>query len=148
MIKPGPGYDGEYPEPASPAVTAAMKGNRRSDTKPEVLIRSELHRAGYRFRKDLRIEIEGEARSPRPDIIFTKKKLAVFIDGCYWHYCPEHGRLPKHNTAYWRAKFRRNRERDQQDKNALADAGWTVLRIWEHEPVPRAVEAIKEVLEA
>lgn len=137
----------EYPHPASPAVTAAMKGNRRSDTTPETKIRSLLHRAGYRFRKDYRITLCH--RSARPDIAFTAKQVAIFIDGCFWHSCPIHGRTPAGpNTQYWQAKLAANTKRDHQNNHDLQEAGWTVMRIWEHQEPRDAVLAIISTLHA
>lgn len=134
----------DYPKPTSAAVTEVMKANKRTNTKPEVLIRSSLHRLGYRFRKDLAIKAEN--RKPRPDIVFTKKKVAVFIDGCFWHYCPQHGHIPKSNVKYWDAKLKRNAHRDSLDTKDLQRAGWTVLRIWEHTPIDKAVDEIVKSL--
>ncbi len=136
----------DYPRPSSAAVTAAMKGNRRANTKPEALIRASLHRLGYRFRKDTIIKID--KIKPRPDIIFPQKKVAVFIDGCFWHYCPEHGHIPKSNVQYWQPKLKRNKERDRENTNALTANGWTVLRIWEHTPIKLAVSQIIRTLTA
>ena len=122
-----------------------MKGNRRTDTKPETYLRSLLHAQGYRFRKDYRIDV-GERRV-RPDIVFTKQKVAVFVDGCFWHVCPEHGRVPGgKNAAYWESKLSRNSKRDESDTEALKAAGWTVIRIWEHEPIDRASEVVTSCL--
>ena len=109
-----------------------MRGNRRKDTKPEVEIRSLLHAAGHRFRKDYPIQA-GEI-TVRPDIVFTRQQLAVFIDGCFWHRCPEHGNQPRVNRPYWDEKLRRNVARDKRVNAALDLAGWRVVRIWEHEP--------------
>ena len=135
----------EYPHPTSHAVTAAMKGNRRANTKPETHLRSSLHALGLRFRKDLRFEVGG--RFVRPDIVFTRRKLAVFVDGCFWHLCPEHGRIPGGtNAQYWQAKLSRNARRDKADTAALEDAGWLVVRVWEHEPVDQAVERVTRTL--
>ena len=120
----------EYPSPTSPAVTAVMRGNRRADTGPERQVRSLLHASGYRYRTDYRLDVPG-ARV-RPDIVFTRRRLAVFIDGCFWHRCPEHGTSPRANTHYWAAKLERNVLRDRRVDQALRAAGWTVLRIWEH----------------
>lgn len=113
-----------------------MQAIRRRDTKPELAVRSELHEAGLRYRCDLRIEVGG--RTVRPDIVFTRKKVAVFIDGCFWHSCPEHGTRPKRNTDYWNPKLQRNHERDALNTRVLEEAGWVVVRAWEHEE-PTAV---------
>jgi DNA mismatch endonuclease (patch repair protein) len=135
-----------YPYPVSPAVSAAMRGNRRADTKPEVMLRSSLHRRGLRFRKDHPIDL-GDRRKPRPDIVFTRKKVAVFIDGCFWHHCPEHGRVPGgRNATYWEAKIARNLARDRWDDESLRSHGWRIVRVWEHEPLDVAVAMIESAL--
>jgi DNA mismatch endonuclease, patch repair protein len=87
-----------YPYPSSPGARAVMRGNRRVDTRPERQVRSLLHARGYRFRKDHLIEVPG-ARV-RPDVVFTRHRVAVFIDGCFWHRCPEHGTSPRANSHY------------------------------------------------
>lgn len=130
-----------YPEPASSAVTAAMKGNRRADTKPEVAVRAELHRKGLRFRKDYFLPIR-EARGIRADIVFTRARVAVFIDGCFWHGCPDHGHAPRRNTRYWAPKLERNRRRDQLVTARLVEDGWRVIRLWEHVPPAEAAGLI------
>lgn len=107
-----------------------MRANKRENTKPEVLLRSILHRRGLRFRKHL--AIQGQGARVRPDIVFTRNRLAVFVDGCFWHGCPEHGTQPKHNAGYWVPKLRRNAERDRKVNDALRAEGWRVLRFWEH----------------
>lgn len=109
-----------------------MRAIRRRDTKPEVALRKLLHAAGLRFRTDLRIDLG--AVKPRPDIVFTRRKVAIFVDGCFWHSCPEHGRPPSANSAYWSPKLAGNRERDHRYDEALGRAGWLVVRVWEHEP--------------
>jgi DNA mismatch endonuclease (patch repair protein) len=121
-----------------------MQAIRRADTKPEVALRSALHRLGYRFRKDYRINVE--TGWVRPDIVFTRQKLAIFVDGCFWHGCPEHGRAPKVNDWYWGPKFARTRDRDGANQHALAKAGWRVIRVWEHEPPHVAVERVHACL--
>jgi DNA mismatch endonuclease (patch repair protein) len=122
-----------------------MRANRRRDTGPERQLRSLLHAAGLRFRVDLPIVISGR-RPLRPDIVFTRAKLAIFIDGCFWHGCPAHGRRPKiQNGKYWGSKIARNIERDQEQAEALAGAGWTVLRFWEHDQPEAAAAEIKRV---
>ena len=132
----------DYPHPMSPAVTASMKGNRRTDTKPEVRLRSALHRLGYRFRKDYPVKVS-EKRACRPDIAFTKRKLAIFIDGCFWHLCPDHGRIPANNKEYWEPKLTRNKRRDDDDTRSLSGIGWKVVRIWEHIPLPEALSIVR-----
>src|SRR6201996_5561228 len=117
-----------------------MKANRRTDTKPELALRSALHALGYRYRKDLRLDLP--ARRVRPDIAFTGRKVAVFIDGCFWHACPEHGSKPKNNEGYWSPKLARNVERDRAADEGLAQAGRPGVRLWEHVPVGDAVSAV------
>lgn len=138
--------DSDYPLPNSQTVTNLMKANKRSNTKPEIAIRSLLHKSGFRFRKDLLIRTA--ERKCRPDIVFTRARLAVFLDGCFWHLCPEHGHIPKSNVTYWEPKLKRNRERDRLDTLALESEGWKVLRIWEHTPVQEAVDFIATRLQA
>ncbi len=99
-----------------------MQANRHRDTKPELALRSALHRAGFRYRVDYRIALPGGR--VRPDI--------VFVDGCFWHCCPEHGSQPSVTQAYWSPKLARNVERDVRNTELLRETGWTVLRIWEH----------------
>jgi DNA mismatch endonuclease (patch repair protein) len=123
----------DYPNPTSPAVTAAMKGNRRTNTKPEIALRRELHARGLRFRKDLLVRTSAGVRC-KVDIVFPRARVAVFIDGCFWHGCPERGNTPRANKSYWGPKLARNRDRDVRASDALAADGWTVIRAWEHEP--------------
>lgn len=107
-----------------------MQAIRSRDTKPELLIRRVLHAQGLRYRV---------AAKPLPDlrrtadIVFRPAKLAIFVDGCYWHGCPDHYVPPKTNTNYWSAKVLRNMTRDRDTNTQLQAAGWTVLRFWEHE---------------
>lgn len=117
-----------------------MAAIRRTDTKPEVQLRRELHRLGLRFRKDFRLDLEGGR--VRPDIVFTKRQVAVFVDSCFWHVCPDHGRQPTVHETYWTPKLARNVERDRAGDVALTQAGWTVIRVWEHEPLAEAVERV------
>lgn len=132
-----------YPHPTIPAVSRRMRANPRRDTQPEILLRSELHRRGLRFRKDLLLRVPG--RSVRPDIVFTRARLAVFVDGCFWHACPKHGNHPRVNTDYWRPKLARNVARDRAVDEALAQAGWKVLRAWEHEPISEVAQRVQAV---
>ena len=121
-----------------------MQANRRRYTKPELALRSALHRAGFRYRVDYRIDLPGGR--VRPDIVFTRKRIAVFVDGCFWHCCPEHGSRPSINQSYWSLKLARNVERDAQNTKLLREADWTVVRIWEHESVPSALTRVTEAL--
>jgi DNA mismatch endonuclease (patch repair protein) len=121
-----------------------MRRNPRRDTGPEVALRSELHRRGLRFRKDLPVRVPH--RVVRPDVVFTRARLAVFVDGCFWHVCPVHGNEPRANTDYWRPKLARNVARDRAVDAALERAGWRVLRAWEHEPVDAIADRIAGVL--
>ena len=95
-----------YPSAANEGRSANMRAIRRTGTKPEVALRSELHRLGYRYRKDHRLDLADGVRV-RPDIVFTARKVAVFVDGCFWHACPDHGREPSVNQWYWAPKLRR-----------------------------------------
>ena len=106
-----------------------MRSNRGRDTKPEIEVRRLLHAAGLRYRVDF-APLGGRRRA---DIVFTRKRVAVFVDGCFWHGCPQHATLPKLNADYWLPKLRRNVERDRETDAALKAAGWTVLRFWEHQ---------------
>jgi len=134
-----------YPAPSSPGRSANMKANRRADTKPELALRRALHGMGYRYRKDYRLDLAGGVRV-RPDIVFTARRVAVFVDGCFWHCCPEHGSQPAANSWYWEPKLRRNVERDRAADAALGDAGWTVIRLWEHESLEGAIATVVGVL--
>jgi DNA (cytosine-5)-methyltransferase 1 len=121
-----------------------MKAVRKADTAPEVALRSALHRAGYRYRKNFSVRAAGRSRSI--DIAFPKEGLAVFVDGCFWHQCPDHGTVPKSNRDYWVPKLKRNVERDLLVSAALRRSGWTVLRVWEHTPAEDAVSLIEKEL--
>ncbi|MEV7549233.1 very short patch repair endonuclease [Amycolatopsis sp. NPDC089917] len=137
---------GLYPAPKDAGRSRNMQANRRADTKPEVALRKALHRLGYRYRKDLRLTLDDGVKV-RPDVVFTARKVAVFVDGCFWHVCPDHGRQPTSNEWYWTPKLRRNVERDRLVTVALEHAGWRVVRIWEHVPLEAAVVAVTDVLE-
>lgn len=133
-----------YPHPLDADVSRRMRGNRRRDTRPERALRSALHARGLRFRKDLPIRAGG--RLVRPDIIFTRAKLTIFVDGCYWHACPEHGTEPRRNSAYWSRKLKGNVDRDRAVNTALCSAGWLVMRVWEHEDPEDAASRIVATL--
>src|SRR5690606_6808375 len=89
----------------------------------------DLHSRGLRFRVNFR------GLPGTPDVVLTRARLAVFVDGCFWHHCPEHGALPKNNREWWMAKFEATAARDRRKDGELASAGWLPLHFWEHEPV-------------
>lgn len=146
IVHLGGGAQAPYAEPTSAAASAMGRANRRSETKPEVRLRSHLHARGLRFRKDHPIRV-GSLRA-RPDIVFTRARVAVFVDGCFWHGCPEHHVAPKSNQDYWNPKLRANQERDRRVDIALTDAGWMVLHVWEHEDPLEAAIRIHEAVTA
>lgn len=127
------------PEPLDAETSARLQRQGRRDTKPELKIRSLLHRRGLRYRVD---------RKPLPDqrfradIVFGPAKVAVFVDGCFWHGCPIHGTLPKNNREWWQAKLLANAERDRRTDQALTAHGWLPMRFWEHDDQERIVEAV------
>lgn len=121
-----------------------MRATRRADTMPERALRSELQRLGLRFRKDLPLKLS--AGRVRPDVVFTRAKVAVFVDGCFWHLCPEHGQIPKANRDYWGPKLARNVERDRKNDAALIEDGWRVIRFFEHVPARAAAALVREVV--
>jgi DNA mismatch endonuclease (patch repair protein) len=122
-----------------------MRGNRRRDTRPERAVRSALHRAGLRFRVDLAIQV-ADGRPIRPDLVFPRQRVAVFVDGCFWHGCPDHGTRPVTNSEYWLPKIEANRGRDRRNTRALEAQGWTVLRAWEHEEPSLVVERVADTV--
>jgi DNA mismatch endonuclease, patch repair protein len=119
-----------------------MQRQRRRDTAPELAIRSALHRAGARYRVDH--SLPGLRR--RGDIVFAGRRVVVFVDGCFWHGCPEHATWPMENAEWWRNKIEANRARDRDTDARLSNDGWTVVRIWEHEAPEKAVARIVCVL--
>lgn len=116
--------------PSSSAKSAQMSRVRRHDTGAELAIRRVLWSRGLRYRVHTSIPEIGRSR---PDITFSRARVAVFVDGCFWHRCPDHGTMPKTNAAWWREKLEKNVRRDRSVDNALKQAGWEVIRIWEHE---------------
>ena len=133
---------GSRPAASSPAALARMVRQRRRDTRPEMDIRRLLHARGMRYRVDA--ALPGMRR--RADLIFTAARIAVFVDGCFWHGCPEHGTQPKNNAAWWADKIAANAERDRDTERRLTADGWSVLRIWEHEAPEMAAARIAEVV--
>lgn len=109
-----------------------MRANRRRDTVPELAVRRLVHAAGLRYRVDY--PPLADHRRLRADLVFTSARVAVFIDGCFWHGCPEHHRPARTNAEFWSEKVDGNQQRDARVDGLLKDAGWVVLRFWEHEP--------------
>lgn len=128
---------------SSPAVRRSMQGNRSRDTTPELAVRRAVHAMGLRYRVGTR---PIPALNRRADVVFRRAKVAVFVDGCYWHGCPKHFIPPRSNVSYWDGKIGRNVERDRQTDDLLKAAGWTIVRVWEHEdPVASAKQVAKTV---
>lgn len=131
---------------SSEGVRRSMKSNRRVDTIPERRLRSALHAQGLRFRKDYRIDLP--TLRVRADVAFPRQRVAVFVDGCFWHRCPEHATDPVRNSDFWAAKLDRNVERDRQVDEALTEAGWELVRGWEHEPAEAIAERVATAVAA
>ncbi|WP_096906181.1 MULTISPECIES: very short patch repair endonuclease [Dietzia] len=123
------------PAASSETVRVNMSRQKRRDTGCEMAVRRILHAEGIRYRVDFR-PLRDERF--RVDIGWRKYKLAVFIDGCFWHGCPEHGTVPKSNRTWWASKLYENQQRDRRVLATLEDAGWIAVRFWEHEP-PRSI---------
>lgn len=128
-----------------PLTSARMRAQRRRDTAPEVALRRELHRRGARFFVD-RAPLRGLRR--RADLVFPRRRVAVYVDGCFWHSCPQHATSPKNNAQWWADKLAANVVRDRNTDTRLADAGWTVVRIWEHEDPTEAADRVQAALRA
>ena len=123
--------------------SARMSKQRSKDTEPELALRRVLHAMGLRFfvhRRPLR-ELRRTA-----DIVFPRAKVAVFVDGCFWHGCEEHGNVPTVNGWYWRDKIVRNRERDADTDQVLGQRGWRAVRVWEHEDVDTAAARVRDAV--
>ncbi|HEX9774104.1 MAG TPA: very short patch repair endonuclease [Actinomycetota bacterium] len=121
-----------------------MRANRNRDTRPELALRSALHRRGPRFR--VHYLVTASEKAVRPDIVFPRAKTAVFVDGCFWHRCPDHGTMPRANPDYWRRKLQRNVWRDRSVDRELRASGWFVVRVWEHEPLADAAAKVIAVV--
>ena len=121
-----------------------MVSQRRRDTGPEILIRRMLFAQGFRYRVDA--ALPGMRR--RADLLFRTARVAVFVDGCFWHGCPEHGTRPKSNASWWAEKIDRNMQRDRDTDRRLVADGWVVVRVWEHEAPDAAARKVAEVIRA
>lgn len=136
---------GVRPSASSSHVRQRMQRQARRDTKPELALRSELFRRGLRYRVDV-APIKGSRR--RADVVFTRAKVAVYVDGCFWHSCPDHATAPAANDKWWAEKLARNVERDRDTDRRLIDAGWRVVRVWEHENPVAAADRVATALAA
>lgn len=133
------------PTASSPSVSSRMSRQRRKDTEIELAVRRLLHAAGFRYRVGLPVP---DMRRRTIDIAFTRARVAVFLDGCFWHGCPEHATRPKANSGWWAEKLDRNISRDSETNRRLEESGWLVLRFWEHEPAEAVTAAIRSALSA
>lgn len=120
-----------------------MQRQARKDTKPELALRGELWRRGLRYRVDVAPLPKMRRRA---DIVFTKAKVAVYVDGCFWHSCPEHATVPKSNRDWWIEKLAVNVRRDRDTDQRLRSAGWEVVRVWEHEDPSGAADVIEQLV--
>lgn len=124
---------------SSPAVRNSMLGNRSRDTKPELIVRRYLHSVGLRYRVHTRPIKDWNRRA---DIVFSRAKTAIFINGCFWHGCPGHYKEPKTNVGYWSQKIKRNVERDAETFKRLKAEGWLVIVLWEHEDLEKKAKHV------
>jgi len=116
---------------------------RQKGTDAEIVLRRELYRRGLRYRVDYEV-----MKKPRrvADVAFPRLKIAIFVDGCFWHGCPEHASWPKRNAEFWRQKIEANRHRDADTNDRLRSMGWMVLRFWEHESPIKAAEVVAQTV--
>lgn len=130
-----------HPGASSAQVSARMSGLHRRDNAHEMALRRALHSLGLRYRVSYRVP-----GAPRRtiDVAFTGRKIAVFVDGCFWHGCVDHGTKPRSNPEWWQRKLLANQDRDRDTNRLLQEQGWTVVRIWEHESLASAVRRVVE----
>lgn len=145
MVALGGGRVVAYPRPSTAAASAVMRGNRKRDTTQELAVRRLLYARGLRYRVNPLLRLAGGTRV-RPDVVFPGRRIAVFIDGCFWHGCTEHGTNPRINRDYWGPKLARNQARDKRNTAALEADGWVVIRVWEHQPTDAIVRVIGRAL--
>jgi DNA mismatch endonuclease (patch repair protein) len=128
---------------SSPEARARMQSNKSRDTKPELALRSAVHALGLRYRVDAR---PLKALRRRADLVFPRAKVAVFLDGCFWHGCPVHHTVAAANASFWAEKVSTNRARDSDTDAKLAEEGWVSVRVWEHEDPVEAAERVRAVV--
>lgn len=129
-------------EESPKATSARMRAVRQQDTGAEVRLRRALWQKGLRYRKQVRVA------GTKPDIVFGGARVAIFVDGCFWHGCPQHYVAPVRNSAFWRAKLERNQARDMRDTLRLLEADWSVLRFWECEIDDELDRVVQDVIVA
>jgi DNA mismatch endonuclease (patch repair protein) len=132
-----------HPPPTTPDVRVRMQQMPRRDTKPELELRRELYKRGLRYRTCFR-PLEG--LQCQADVVFTRARIACFVDSCYWHGCEQHLKLPNSNTAWWQLKLETTKARDRRNNRLLEEAGWTVIRVWEHESSHEAADRIEQAV--
>ncbi|MET4430771.1 very short patch repair endonuclease [Mycolicibacterium sp. 624] len=130
---------------SSPAVRRVMQSNKSRDTKPEKALRSAVHALGLRYRVSAK-PLAGLRRTA--DMVFPTAKVAVFLDGCFWHGCPQHHTVASANAKFWADKVEGNRTRDRDTDERLAQAGWVSVRVWEHEDPVEAADRVREIVRA
>lgn len=140
--------DRTRPSPApvgasSEGTRRSMVANSRHESGVERGLRSELFRRGMRFRKHVRVVATSRCK---PDIVFPRAGVAVFVDGCFWHRCPEHQTFPRANAGWWQQKLDANVERDRRYDEVLLSEGWVVIRLWEHQPVMEMADAVERAV--
>jgi len=128
---------------SSDAARRTMQANRSRDTKAELAVRRLVHAQGLRYRVNARPE---PSLARTADLLFATPRVAVFLDGCFWHGCPQHSTIPRANREYWASKLQRNRERDLDTTQRLEERGWVVLRFWEHEAPSAVADQIGQVV--
>jgi len=131
------------PDPSSDEARRRMEATRRRDTAAEIAVRRRLHAKGLRYRINYRIALLPRRRA---DIAFPKQRVAVFVDGCFWHGCPKHGTMPKANRPFWKEKITTNRRRDKDTNRRLRGSGWLAVRVWEHEYPEIAARRVASVV--
>jgi DNA mismatch endonuclease (patch repair protein) len=131
------------PVASSADVARRMRATRQRDTPAELALRRLLHRRGLRYQVDSRPTPKVKNRA---DIVFPREMVAVFVDGCFWHGCPEHGTWPKANADWWRRKIEANRQRDRKVVTTLEADGWVAMRMWEHEDLELSADRVEELI--
>lgn len=142
-LTPTPQVVPAHPGASSAAAARRMSKAKRRETAPELALRAVLHRRGLRYR--VAYPVPGQRRRTI-DVAFTRQRLAVFVDGCFWHSCPEHGTSPRQNSEWWRTKLAANLARDADTNAVLASQGWRVLRVWEHEEPEEVATTVQRLV--